>query len=129
MTAVDTIPPASSEVFPEKRTFKRYALWFPVTLVADGREIWAICRDASAGGILVSSVLPLEPGTKVVARFRVAPEGASERSLDAVVVRATTNEGDLVLAFPHRLGLRFLSPVPELPADLERHSGAPTAGS
>lgn len=119
---VESAPPPSSGLFPEKRTFRRYSLWFPVTLLADGREVWAICRDASAGGILVSSAAPLEPGTRVIATFRVAPEGAPERTASAVVVRSAINEGELVLAFPHRLGLRFDHPLPELPQDLEQHA-------
>lgn len=120
----ESAPPPSSGLFPEKRTFRRYSLWFPVTLLAEGREVWAICRDASAGGILVSSVMPLPAGTKVTAKFRVAPVGAEERTASAVVVRNTTNDGDLVLAFPYRLGLRFDQPLPELPQDLEQHAGS-----
>jgi hypothetical protein len=116
-----SIPPPSSEA--EKRLYQRYALWFPVTLVANGHELWAICRDASAGGILVSSVLPLEVGTKVVAKFRVAPNAAEERAVRAEIVRNTANKGDLVLAFPYRLALRFAEPITALPDDLERYSG------
>jgi hypothetical protein len=119
-----SMPPPSSEPFPEKRTFRRYALWFPVTLMAEGREVWAICRDASAGGFLVSSVMPLDEGTNVLAAFRVDPNGKADRTVKATVVRHTANDGDLVLAFPYRLGLRFDEPVPDLPADLERHERA-----
>ncbi|HVH40980.1 MAG TPA: PilZ domain-containing protein, partial [Labilithrix sp.] len=100
------------------RTFRRYSLWFPVTLKAGNREIWAICRDASAGGIHISSVFPLEIGTKVTARFRVSPNEKLERTVEAEVVRSDFNEGELMLAFPFRLGLRFAAAVPELSDEL-----------
>jgi hypothetical protein len=115
-------PPSDSD-FPEKRTFRRYALWFPVTLLPKQHgmaEVWAICRDASAGGILVSSVTLLPVGAELATRFRVAPHGVAERVVEATVVRSELNDGDLMLAFPFRLGLRFTSPVPELPEELAR---------
>jgi hypothetical protein len=118
-----SLPPALSPSYPpdssEKRTFRRFALWFPVTLTAGTQLIWAICRDASAGGIQVSSVLPLALGTKVAARFRISPKDALERNVEATVVRSDSNDGELMLAFPFRLGLRFVTALPELPTELD----------
>lgn len=120
-------PPDS---FPEKRTFLRYPRWFPVTLTAlgdriDGEDavtsapIGAICRDASAGGILVSSLAPFSVGAKVEARFRVSRRpGTAEHVTAAMVVRSDTSGDEAVLAFPFRLALRFLTPLPELSAEL-----------
>jgi hypothetical protein len=116
-----TEPPPSVD-FPEKRSFRRYRLWFPVTLTADGVAFGAICRDASGGGLLVSSVVPLAVGTKVRARFGVAP-AAPEHDVTAEVRRSESNEGELMLAFPFRLGLRFDNPIPELPDELGEHVG------
>jgi hypothetical protein len=115
-------PPDS---FPEKRTFQRYALWFPVTLTTrdTNAEVWAICRDASAGGIQISSQTPVAVGTKVSARFRISRRDTKERAIDASIVRSETNDGELMLAFPFRLGLRFTSPVPELPEELADQVG------
>lgn len=112
----------------EKRTFVRYRRWFPVTLlVEDGgstREVWAICRDASAGGLLVSSVLPLPVGTGLLARFRVAPNIEHDRVVDAEIVRTAANEDELMLAFPFRLGIRFRAPVTELLGELSDSLGS-----
>lgn len=117
-------PPDS---FPEKRTFLRYPRWFPVTLTAIGENpedilsasIGAICRDASAGGIQVSSLVPFETGTRVEARFRISRrEDSPEHVVAAAVVRSETNDDELMLAFPFRLALRFLTPIPELPQEL-----------
>jgi hypothetical protein len=117
--------------FPEKRTFLRYPRWFPVTLTALGdrpdddaaaNPIGAICRDASAGGIQVSSLVPFDVGTKVEARFRISRRpDCPEHVAAASVVRSDTNDDELMLAFPFRLGLRFVTPIPELPEEL----GAP----
>jgi hypothetical protein len=101
--------------------FQRYALWFPVTLVVggtDARRIWSICRDASAGGIQVSSVTPLAVGTAVSAQFRVARDAELDRTVEAEVIRSEINDGELMLAFPFRIALRFLAAVPELPDEL-----------
>jgi hypothetical protein len=125
-TSRSSLPPPDS--FPEKRTFLRYALWFPVTLIVEGKdgeadaEYWSICRDASPGGIQVSSLTLIPIGTVVSACFRVAPHGAPERSIEATVVRSETSDDELMLAFPFRLGLRFTTPVPELLDELERQT-------
>ena len=33
---------------------QRYALWFPVTVDGTTQQMWAVCKDVSAGGILIS---------------------------------------------------------------------------
>ena len=122
-------PPSSS--FPEKRNFVRYALWFPVTLcpVVSGdparparREVWAICRDASAGGMLVSAAAPLDAHQPVTARFRLAIDG-EEHIAEGEVVRAEANDGELMLAFPFRVGLKFVPPLVDLPNELRERLG------
>lgn len=120
-TLQESSPPPSS--FSEKRSYQRYRLWFPVTLTTEDREIWAICRDASAGGIQVSSVLPLTRGTRVKARFRVSATDTRGRNVRAEIIRSESNDGELLLAFPFRLGLRFEHPLPELPEELAQHAG------
>ena len=61
----------------DKRNFHRFKIWFPITLVVAKSEVWAICRDASSGGLLVSTEAPLAIGTKLVARFKVSPRARS----------------------------------------------------
>lgn len=118
-------PSRAPESFSEQRAFVRYALWFPVTLTTpEHGDVWAICRDASASGLLVSSIVAFPKGTLVEARFRVTPDPESaERIAQAEVVRVEMNDGDLVLAFPHRLALRFVTAIAELPGELATRVG------
>ncbi len=44
---------------PERRIYERCVIWFPVTLRAGDDEIGTICRDASSGGLMVSSPVAL----------------------------------------------------------------------
>ena len=37
----------------EKRRYRRFAIWFPLTIRFGKSEVWAICRDVSVGGLLV----------------------------------------------------------------------------
>ena len=107
----------------EKRGFRRYARWFPVTLkIQDHADVWAICRDASEGGILVSSSMPVAIGTECALSFKIRPSEPEEHVVFASVVRAETNDDELMLAFPFRIGLRFVKPVPELLDELQRAS-------
>jgi hypothetical protein len=106
----------------DKRNYHRFKIWFPVTLVIDQTEVWAICRDASSGGFLVSAESPLEVGTQLTARFKVSPRARTERTLDAKVVRTEAAIGELMLAFPYRAALEFANPVHDLLDDLARFS-------
>ena len=112
----------------EKRIYERYPIWFPVTLAvdADGREVWAICRDASPGGVLVSAAAPLDVGTKLVARFRVSPDIRTERAVHAKVVRQELTSDELMLAFPYRAALEFTETVPDLLSELAAHADRTT---
>lgn len=104
----------------ERRNYRRYAIWFPVTIHVESSDVWGICRDASPGGVLVSTVTAIEVGARVSATFRVRPDGP-ERSLGANVVREVANRDELHLAFPHRVALEFDQPADDLLAELERH--------
>lgn len=106
----------------DKRSYHRFEIWFPITLVIGTREVWAICRDASSGGLLVSSESALDVGTKLVARFKVSPRARTERVLAAKVVRQEASVGELMLAFPYRAALQFAKPVHDLLDDLARFS-------
>ena len=106
----------------DKRAYHRFAIWFPITFATDTREVWAICRDASSGGLLVSAESPLAVGTKLTARFKVSPRARGERVVEARVVRHEMASGELMLAFPYRVAVEFAKPVHDLLDDLARFS-------
>ncbi len=106
----------------EKRAYTRYKMLFPVTLHVGEEDIVGVCRDASVRGILVAASTPVEPGAKVIARFRVSADIRDERTIDAKVVRQELSEGELELAFPYCIALEFDQPIPDLLDDLEARS-------
>ena len=98
----DSLPPDSRE----RRQYTRYAIWFPITLIAGTREVWAICQDACSKGLLLSSMAPLEVGESVAVKFRVTRE-AADLETTARVLRCRLNADELKLAFPYRLAIEF----------------------
>lgn len=106
---------------PERRTYERYVIWFPVTIRAGDEEIGTICRDASSGGLLVSSPIQLKPKAPVVCAFRLSVEAHVDVSSAGVVLRVERNEGDMVLAFPYRLAIGFDPARPDI-EEMLRHA-------
>lgn len=106
----------------EKREYRRYKIFFPVTLRIGDEEIVGVCRDASAGGVLIAAATPVEPGAIVVARFRVSTELRDERTIEGSVVRQELGTDEMQLAFPYTIAIEFKSPVPDLLDDLEARS-------
>lgn len=106
---------------PERRTYARYVIWFPVTLRARGVEVGTICRDASSGGLLVSSPVELEPDTPVACAFRLSLEAKADLSVEGVVVRAERNADDLELVFPFLLAVAFNPPRADI-EEMLRHA-------
>ena len=111
-----------SVVGTEKREYRRYKIFFPVTLRIGEEEIVGVCRDASAKGVLIAAATPVEPGAAVVARFRTSTDLRDERTLEARVVRQELSGEEMQLAFPYCIALEFAKPDPELIADLEARS-------
>lgn len=105
----------------ERRTYERYVIWFPVTLRAGDEEIGTICRDASSGGLMVSSPIQLKPRTSVVCAFRLSVESPVDVSSPGVVMRVERNDGDMVLAFPYRLAIGFDPARPDI-EEMLRHA-------
>jgi hypothetical protein len=112
----------------EKRAFQRRCIWFPVTLQASTGELWAVARDAGAGGILISSSGALAVGTVVTVTFRVAPDDPTERKVKGKVVRFEPNHYDGGGAWPHRIAIEFDEPLGELDALMESWSSRSTPG-
>ena len=106
---------------PERRTYERYVIWFPVTVRAGDVEVGTICRDASSGGLMVSSPIQLKPKTPVACAFRLSIESQADVSSAGVVLRVERNEGDMVLAFPYRLAIGFDPARPDI-EEMLRHA-------
>ena len=112
----------SDERHADHREYTRYKIFFPVTLRIGDEEIVGVCRDASAGGVLVAASTPVEPGARVTARFRVSTELRDERTIDGSVVRQELSVDEMQLAFPYCIAIEFSAPVPDLLDDLEARS-------
>ncbi len=108
----------------EKRSFDRYALWFPVTVDGATRLVWAVCKDVSAGGIMISGSAGLAVGDVVTLSFRVSPE-AEEKRMSGRIVRVEAPDDDPRAAWPHRMAIEFLEPDATLQASFARASSRP----
>lgn len=106
----------------DKREYRRYRIFFPVTLRVGEEDIVGVCRDASAGGVLIAAATPVEPGAHVVARFRTSTDLRDEKTIQATVVRQELSGEEMQLAFPYCIALEFASPAPDLMDDLEARS-------
>jgi hypothetical protein len=106
----------------EKRHHFRYVLWFPVTLVLpDGRAIGAICRDASVGGLLVSSPVLVAGGSPVTCSFRLSTAPSEkEQVTTGRILRCDRNDDDLELVFPYRVAVEFSPPPLDIEETLKR---------
>jgi hypothetical protein len=93
----------------EKRSFDRYALWFPVTVDCDASQVWAVCNDVSPKGILISGSQPLKVGDQVTVAFRVSQDGP-ERRLSGRIVRVEPRDEDPRAVWAHRMAIEFAEP-------------------
>jgi hypothetical protein len=91
----------------EKRSYDRYSLWFPVTVDGASGRVWAVCKDASAGGILISGTQGLNVGDAVTVSFRVSPDD------------------DPRAVWSHRMAIEFAEPDTTLQSSFTRASSRP----
>jgi hypothetical protein len=110
----------------EKRSHARYALWFPVTVDVDSRQVWAVCRDASAGGILVTGSAELNIGEFVTLSFRVSSD-EQERKVSGRIVRVERSDDNPRAVWPFRIAIEFLKPDATLQSNFARTSSRPPA--
>ena len=110
----------------EKRSHNRYSLWFPVTIDSSSRQVWAVCKDVSAGGILISGSTELKIGDNVTVVFRVSPHDA-ERKLSGRIVRVDPPDEDPRTVWPHRMAIEFTEPDAVAAVALRPGVVAPTA--
>jgi hypothetical protein len=109
----------------EKRQHERFLIWFPVTLTTNSGRAWAVCRDASSGGMCVSCTSELAVGCDVTVAFKLDPSEMSERRIEGRVVRLEPNGDDPQGVWPHRISVAFHDPAPELHSLLRRKSEPP----
>jgi hypothetical protein len=108
----------------EKRTFTRYSLWFPVTIDTPTGQVWAVCNDVSAGGILISGSNRLQIGDSVTLTFRVSPE-TEERQMTGRIVRVDHTDDSPRVVWPHRMAIEFVEPDATLQSSFARASSRP----
>lgn len=108
----------------DKRNYSRYTLWFPVTVDAASHQVWAVCKDVSAGGILISGTSQMSIGDIVTVSFRVAPD-AEERRMVGRIVRVESPESDPRTVWSHKMAIEFLEPDATLQATFARASSRP----
>jgi hypothetical protein len=111
----------------EKRSFSRYALWFPVTVDSSSQQVWAVCNDVSASGILISGSTQLAVGDVVTVSFRVSQEGA-ERKLSGRIVRVEPRDDDPRTVWPHRMAIEFIEADSTLQSIFAPVTSRPPAG-
>jgi hypothetical protein len=108
----------------EKRSYDRYSLWFPVTIEGASRRVWAVCKDASAGGILISGSEGLSVGDVVKVSFRVSPD-SGERVLAGRIVRVEQPDDNPRAVWSHRMAIEFIEPDATLQSSFSRASSRP----
>jgi hypothetical protein len=108
----------------DKRSHARYALWFPVTVDAATRQTWAVCKDVSVGGILISGASPLGVGETVTLTFRVTPD-AEERHMTGRIMRLERPDPDPRNVWSYKMAVEFLEPDATLQSSFARASSRP----
>jgi hypothetical protein len=111
----------------EKRFYNRYALWFPVTIDSSSHQVWAVCNDVSAGGILISGSTQLNVGDVVTVSFRVYPDGP-DRKLSGRIVRVEPRDDDPRAVWRHRMAIEFIEADATLQSIFAPASSRPPAG-
>lgn len=109
----------------EKRTYSRYSLWFPVTVDGATRQMWAVCKDVSAGGIMISGTDRIAIGEVVTLSFRVTPDGEERRLTGRIVRIDVTADSGPRSVWTHRMAIEFLEPDATLQGVFARASSRP----
>lgn len=103
----------------ERRGGERHLAWFPIRVEGDDfDEGMAIAKNISRGGLLLASPQKLVIGAPVRLALHLDPESGKAREVEGTIVRMETNEEDPDGMFPHRMGVEFDDPDPELLAEI-----------
>lgn len=101
-------------------------MWLPVQLAEGTLEgSLAVSKDASEGGMFLSSTEALDVGAEVLLSFTVLDgEGGSRtHTTPAIIVRVAPNTDDPEGLWPWRVAVRFAAPLAGLEsalADMQR---------
>ncbi|MFO0677682.1 MAG: PilZ domain-containing protein [Polyangiaceae bacterium] len=112
----------------DKRVHSRFKLWFPVTLVYGKKQVWAMCRDASAGGMSIASSAHVNVGSSVTLRFRVSPSEEKDRVATGKVLRVVLDADDPDGTWPHHIAIAFDAPIEELAGVFQARATEPPPG-
>ncbi len=108
----------------DKRAHERFTLWFPIRVDNPSGKLEAICRDASAGGVLIGSNRTAGADIEIGEAVMVTVPGRAEGEIFGRVVRIETPEEG---SGEWRMAIEFIHPVPELEALFKRTSSRPPA--
>ena len=109
----------------EKRSYFRYSLWFPVTVDGKTGQMWAVCKDVSAGGILISGTDRMAVGEVVTLIFRVTQDAEERRVTGRIVRLDETTDSDPRSVWSNRMAIEFIEPDATLQAVFARASSRP----
>ena len=99
----------------DRRGESRHVAWFPIRLDADELgEGLAIAKDVSSTGIGIASAFKYAIGAPVTLTLHVDPKGGEPREVAGTIVRLMPNELDPDGLWPHKIGIEFDDPDPEL---------------
>jgi hypothetical protein len=103
----------------DRRGGERHLAWFPIRI--EGEDIGegiAIAKNVSTGGLLIASPQKLIVGAPVKLSLHLDPKSDQAREVTGTVVRMEVNDADPEGLWPHRLGVEFDDPDPELLAEI-----------
>jgi hypothetical protein len=99
----------------ERRGGERHLAWFPIRVDGDDvGEGMAIAKNVSRGGLLLASPQKFVVGAPVKLALHLDPETGKAREVHGTIVRMEVNDEDPDGLFPHRMGVEFDDPDPEL---------------
>ncbi len=101
----------------ERRSEARVELWFPVSLGGIDPGGAGVTRDVSSRGCLLSTTIPVAPGSHIIVSFQL-PGESEVRRLEGRVVRLEANSEDPYGLWPQRIAVEFDHAVPELEQQL-----------
>jgi hypothetical protein len=106
----------------DKRAHERFTLWFPIRVDNPSGKLEAVCRDASAGGVLISGSRSVGTDIQIGEAVMVTVPGRKEGEIFGRVVRLEGAAGG-----EWRMAIEFIHPVPELEILFKRSSSLPPA--
>jgi hypothetical protein len=109
----------------DRRNNDRQVAWFPIRLDADdlGEGI-AIAKDVSETGICIASTFRYAVGAPVSLTLHLDPATDVTREVAGTIVRMMDNDEDPDGMWPHKIGIEFDDPDPELVESVRRLLGA-----